>query len=480
MRPPHLTGMAPPFGANLGVEGVILGVGVDRIDYTKGIVERFRGIERFLEQHPAYAERFVFVQIGAPSRTHIQRYQDLVVEVEREAGRINRRFGTGGWQPIRLLSEHHGHHDIDRLYRVADFCLVTSLHDGMNLVAKEFVAAREDEDGVLVLSQFAGAAAELTDAIIVNPYDVEQLAAAIRVAIEMPARDRRHRMQRMRRGRTRPQRVPLGSRSRVGPCRDASRRVRGGAHRVMPHDLLSRWLDVTPMLQQARAVGLFLDFDGTLAALRTRPDAALLSESTRRLLGRLARRPRIRVTIISGRRRSDLVARVNLPRVRYWGLFGWERRRGCSLPTGPRRALGELSDRLRNIAGVRLEDKTFALAVHVRHASPAARRRVRSVLQAYLKNPASALRVIRGAEAWNVLPPQIPGKGDAVSRALRQAGPAVMPIYVGDDETDEPAFAAVRRGLSVRVGGRVRTRAQDTLADPEEVGRFLERLDGVL
>ncbi|OFW27780.1 MAG: hypothetical protein A3H97_07855 [Acidobacteria bacterium RIFCSPLOWO2_02_FULL_65_29] len=184
---------------NLGASGLFLGVGVDRIDYTKGIIERFRGIERFLEKYPAYREQFSFAQIGAPSRTKIQRYHDLVVEVRAEADRINQRFQIGGWKPILLFDEHHDHHEIRPLYKTADFCLVTSLHDGMNLVAKEFVSHREDEDGVLVLSQFAGASCELQDALLVNPYDTEQLAEAIRTAIEMPADERRRRMRCMRR-----------------------------------------------------------------------------------------------------------------------------------------------------------------------------------------------------------------------------------------------------------------------------------------
>ena len=133
----------------LGVEAVFLGVGVDRVDYTKGILERFLAIERLLEKHPAYREKFTFLQIGAPSRTHIKRYHDLLVEVESEAERINWRFQTGKWKPIVFMKRQHSHHEIQRFYRIADLCLVTSLHDGMNLVAKEFVAARQDEQGVL-------------------------------------------------------------------------------------------------------------------------------------------------------------------------------------------------------------------------------------------------------------------------------------------------------------------------------------------
>ena len=183
----------------LGVEADYLGIGVDRLDYTKGIPERFRGVERFLEKNPAYQGRFTFVQIGAPSRTHIDRYQRLVEEVEAEAERINHRFAAKHWKPIVLLKRHHDHDEIEPYYHVSDVCLVTSLHDGMNLVAKEYVASRNDEDGALILSLFTGASRELQDALVVNPYDTDQLADAILQAVEMDPRQRRERMRRMRR-----------------------------------------------------------------------------------------------------------------------------------------------------------------------------------------------------------------------------------------------------------------------------------------
>jgi len=183
----------------LGIEASLLGVGVDRVDYTKGILERFRAIERFLEQYPAYQRRFSLVQIGAPSRTDIVRYKNFLEEVSAEAERINSKFHSGRWKPIVLLKRHHSHEEIARYYRAASVCMVTSLHDGMNLVAKEFVAAREDGRGVLILSTFAGAARELTDALLVNPYDVLQLAEAIHQALEMPEVEQAKRMQWMRR-----------------------------------------------------------------------------------------------------------------------------------------------------------------------------------------------------------------------------------------------------------------------------------------
>jgi trehalose-6-phosphate synthase len=183
----------------LGVQSTFMGVGVDRVDYTKGILERFQGVERFLQKYPTYQGQFTLVQIGAPSRTHIKRYHDLMAELEAEAERINWQFQTSSWKPIVFLNRHHTHAEIEQYYRAADVCLVTSLHDGMNLVAKEFIASRDDDHGALILSRFTGAGRELRDAVIVNPYDTEQLADALRFALEMDPEERTARMRRMRR-----------------------------------------------------------------------------------------------------------------------------------------------------------------------------------------------------------------------------------------------------------------------------------------
>jgi alpha,alpha-trehalose-phosphate synthase [UDP-forming] len=184
--------------AELGIEASFLGVGVDRVDYTKGILERFQAVEVFLERHPRFQGKFTFIQIGAPSRSRIKRYADFQVEVEAEASRINARFKSGKWRPIVFLNRQHSHQEVQRYYRVAHLCMVTSLHDGMNLVAKEYVAARHDERGVLILSQFTGAARELLDAILVNPYDVQATAEAIAQALEMNVTEMVGRMRRMR------------------------------------------------------------------------------------------------------------------------------------------------------------------------------------------------------------------------------------------------------------------------------------------
>ena len=182
----------------LGIQAAHLGVGVDRIDYTKGISEKFRAIARFLEKYPEYREKMVFVELAAPSRTSIKSYSDLGTELEAEVERINQRFQTKSWKPILFLKEQHSREQIDLFYRAADFCLITSLHDGMNLVGKEFAGIRSDERGVLILSRFAGASRELRDALLVNPYDIEEVAEAIRDAVTMKPEEQKRRMAKMR------------------------------------------------------------------------------------------------------------------------------------------------------------------------------------------------------------------------------------------------------------------------------------------
>ena len=185
--------------SELGIEATFLGLGVDRLDYTKGVIERFQAIESFLERYPRYQEKFTFIQIGAPTRTRIKRYADFQAEVETEANRINARFKRGKWKPIVFLNRQHSHQEVLRYYRAAHLCMVTSLHDGMNLVAKEYVAARRDERGVLILSQFTGAARELHDAILVNPYDIQATGNAIAQALDMNPGEIFDRMRRLRR-----------------------------------------------------------------------------------------------------------------------------------------------------------------------------------------------------------------------------------------------------------------------------------------
>ena len=178
----------------------VLAVGVDRFDYTKGILERMHAVERLLEKRPEWIGRFVFIQVAAPTRSALEEYRTFQERIDRVTQRINQRFGRDGYQPVILLAQHHEHDAVNELFRAADMCVVTSLHDGMNLVCKEFVAARDDERGVLILSRFAGAAREMTEALIVNPYHVEETADALHRAATMPLAEQRERMASLRMG----------------------------------------------------------------------------------------------------------------------------------------------------------------------------------------------------------------------------------------------------------------------------------------
>ncbi|MBZ5581793.1 MAG: trehalose-6-phosphate synthase [Acidobacteriia bacterium] len=175
-----------------------LGIGIDRADYTKGIPDRLRAVDRLLEICPEYRGQLLFLQFAVPSRTRIEDYQQLNRELAQLAEEINTRWARGEWRPIRICRRHLPQAELMALHRLSDFCMVTSLHDGMNLVAKEYAASRTDEDGVLVLSRFAGAARQLTSALLVNPFSVDEMGEALRCALTMPREERRCRMRALR------------------------------------------------------------------------------------------------------------------------------------------------------------------------------------------------------------------------------------------------------------------------------------------
>ena len=269
-----------------------LGIGVDRLDYTKGIMERFRAIERLLELNPEWVGRFTFIQIAAPTRSGIDEYQHHEAQVRAMATRINGRFERHGPPPIVLKVEHHEPREVYEYFRAADFCFVSSLHDGMNLVAKEFVAARDDERGVLILSQFTGAARELPEALIVNPYDADQCAAALHMALTMPEAEQRDRMRLMRglvaefnvfrwAGRMLLDAAAMRRRSRL-----IGKRAYPGRHDHGPQ--------CHPAAHHASIGPIFLDVDGTLLEIADTPDAVQVDTALLDLIAQLHRAQRRR------------------------------------------------------------------------------------------------------------------------------------------------------------------------------------------
>jgi trehalose 6-phosphate synthase len=186
--------------AKYAPRGGAIGVGVDRMDYSKGLPEKFKALEFLWDRYPEFRERFTFIQVAVPSRSDIEAYDELDQKVDRQVWDINERFGTADWRPIHLVKQSLPAERLAILYRMADVCIISSLQDGMNLVAKEFVASQVDRNGVLLLSEFAGAAEEMHDATLVNPYDPEGMALQIRDALTLPAEERAETMRRLQEG----------------------------------------------------------------------------------------------------------------------------------------------------------------------------------------------------------------------------------------------------------------------------------------
>jgi trehalose 6-phosphate synthase len=182
----------------LQLDGRLLGVGLERLDYTKGIPERLRGFDHLLKSHPEWRGRVVFAQVAVPSRSRLEEYRGIEAQVDELVGQINARWGRPNWTPIVLFKQHYESVDMMALHRLANFCVVSSLHDGMNLVAKEFIASRTDNQGSLILSRFAGAQRELPDAIAINPFAIHEVGEAMLLALTMSRGEQRRRMQRLR------------------------------------------------------------------------------------------------------------------------------------------------------------------------------------------------------------------------------------------------------------------------------------------
>lgn len=457
---------------------------VDRLDYTKGIPERLRAIEVFCERYPQYRGKIVFIQLCVPSRTAVQEYQDLKRQVDELVGRINGRFSDRGWAPIRYLYRSVNQRDLVSLYRGARIGLITPLRDGMNLVAKEYVAAQIEGQGVLILSEMAGAAEELQEAVQVNPYDVEQVAAALHRALVMPEAERNSRM------------LALRHRVRVNDVQGWVRRFVDSAERAAaaaaargrvrkPADVVRRRLH--PWLSRRPMAVLFFDYDGTLSPIVARPEEAVLSAAARRSLRRALRTPNLDVVIVSGRSLADVKAMVGIPGLTYVGNHGFEiegpgiefrhdalRQYAAAVET----AATELAAVC--VPGMWVERKGATATAHVRQVAESERRSAERKASAVLRR--HGLRVTLGKMIVEGRPPVEWNKGYAVLHVLAARHGVdwvskVRALYVGDDVTDEDAFRSLRGlGKSIRVGPTTQTDADMALPDTAAVIELLSWL----
>jgi len=459
-------------------EQVVLGV--DRLDYTKGIPERMLAFERMLERHPEYRERVVMLQLAVPSRAQVTEYQQLKREIDELVGRINGRFATAGWSPIRYLYRSVDQKRLCSIYRDADVALVTPLRDGMNLVAKEFVACQVTDPGVLVLSKLAGSAQTMREALRVNPYDIEGTAEAIHRALQMDEAERRSRMAALRR-RERQNDIDAWVRSFLEAA-DAERAELRPIEDADFEAWLAEFLD-------GYGLALFLDYDGTLCALQDHPDLANLTPPVRSALESLASRPDTMVSVISGRALADVKAKVGHPGILYAGNHGLEME-GAEIPhfvhedlVHFRARAADLAKDLEKLAvdGAWTEAKGPTLTYHYR-AVPA---NLREPLVRDAKNiiHAAGYQARDAHNAVEARPPIGWDKGRAVLHVLRtRFGPSwseqVRVIYVGDDRTDEDAFRFLAGlAMTFRVGSAdTSTAAARLLPDVESVRGLLEWL----
>ena len=430
---------------------------VDRLDYSKGILNRLLAFESFLDRNAGWRDRVTLVMVAVPSRTGIDQYRRMKTQIDEAVGRVNGRFGHVGWTPVLYQFRALDFPALAALYSLCDVALVTPLRDGMNLVAKEYLAARADDTGVLVLSDTAGAARELGEALLVNPYHVDGMAAALREALEMPLEEQRRRN---RLARTRLERydvVRWGTEqfARVADVRETARRYRA---RLLPSDV--RAAEVARWRAASRRLAL-LDYDGTLVGFTHDPAAAVPGPRVRAALAGLAADPANTVVVVSGRDGRTLDAWFQDLPVALVAEHGasardaggaWSSTPGLSTDWKQRIApmMQVFADRL---PGSFVEEKDACVAWHYRGADdelgPVRARELVDALQGV--RVSGAYRVLSGNRVVEVRPSGAT-KGDAASRWLARVRPDFV-LAAGDDTTDEELFHALpSTSLSIRVG----------------------------
>jgi len=456
-------------------------LGVDRLDYTKGIPRRLQAVERLLTRTPPLRDQVRFIQVAVPSRGDVDSYQRFRRQVEESVGRINGACGTLASSPIHYIHQSVSQTELVALYRAADVMLVTPLRDGMNLVAKEFVASRVDDDGVLILSEFAGASAELDGAVTVNPYDVDDVADSLDRSLSMSPHERQARMRTLR------QRVfdhDIDAWATEFLERLAS---------TSPDNTTSRATRAEPCLasvlaeaQPTQRIRLLLDYDGTLVPIARAPELAAPDEELLGLLAALASLPGIQLDLVSGRPRPTLDAWFGELPISIWAEHAfWHRPAGGRLWHAAADVVPASLARIRSIfeqfadatPGSHVETKSASIAWHFRRAPRQFGARqaheLRMVLDDALSN--QPFEVIEGRKVIEV---RLRGVSKAlVAQDIRAAAVGdCLVMAIGDDLTDEDLFRALPASSATVVVGRRPSCARFRLADYQEVRRILRVL----
>ncbi len=467
--------------STIGDRKVILGV--ERLDYSKGIPLRLRAFRTLLEQNPDLRERVVFIQIAAPSRGEIPSYNEQKREIEQMVGQINGEFGSPGRVPIHYQNRSSTSVELAALYRMADVFLVTPLRDGMNLMAKEFIACQEDRNGVLVLSEFAGAASELGEALRVNPWDIESTAETIYQALHMEKKEKSNRIALMSE-RVRNSDVHRWARRAISAIERPAGPTRVEQTPELPGELASK---IRPLFKDASQPGVFLDYDGTLREFTERPEDASPTESVTNLLETLQKAKGCTTVLMSGRDVDTMESwfgRFDFTLVAEHGTWiktrnseAWRLSDALLSGEWKKSVRAMLEEYVSRTPGASVEEKSGALVWHYRAAENDLgswqARELTTQLEEYLAN--EPVEVMEGARNVEVRQQGI-NKGTAYKEIEAALGPFDFHLAMGDDTTDEDLFNALPRGAhSIQVGdGRGVTRYR--LSGPSEARAFLRRL----
>ena len=452
-RDPEVVAAADVLRQDAGGRRVLLGI--DRLDYTKGILRRLAAFERLLTREPSLRDEVRYVQVAIPSRGEVASYRTFRRQVEEAVGRVNGRCATLRSTPVHYIHGSVSPRELASLYGAADVMLVTPLRDGMNLVAKEFVASRVDDDGVLVLSEFAGAADELGEALVVNPYDVDGMADALQRALAMPIDEQRHRMQRLR-ARVAAYDVHAWAEAFVN-------RLRSAAAGTLPSAAGGRPPLGAAVEAAARSprLHLLLDYDGTLVPIADAPELAVPDAELLDLLTALTECDQLEMHIVSGRPREWLDDWFGHLPVGLWAEHGFWYRAASGAPweaTAPlawawrRRVEPMLEQFAASTPGSHIERKTASIAWHYRQVDPELGARQAYALrmrlgEALIDQP---LDVLEGKKVIEVRPRGVT-KAAVAHGAIFDDGDGI--IAVGDDRTDEDLFHALPgSAITIAVG----------------------------
>ena len=455
-----------------------LGLGVDRLDYTKALIKRLQAIDLFFEKYGRFKSKVSFFQVSIPTRFQ-EPYISYKYTVEQLIDKINAKYGRGDWKPIIYVDKKIEHQDLAAYYRMADFAIISSVYDGMNLVAKEYVASQVDEKGVLILSELAGAADALDGAVMVNPYDVEDFAENIKKALVMSDREKKGRMLTLR--------TQVKGENVYKWIFDILKELSAlSIFKIKDEGYLFNHLPEIQEGFKGKPVNLFFDYDGTLTPIVETPDQALLSHETRSLL--LTLKEIATLAIISGRSLTDLKQMVGIPDIIYVGNHGAEICDGNAVQithqsSSSQEKLNEFLNRLKEplspIPGVLIEGKGITASIHFRKVPVKALGALFDLFWKTAQDFKEDFRITKGKKVLEIRPLTAWNKGDAVLMILKTTAQNSRSIYLGDDTTDEDAYNVLRgEGISISIGRN--PRSDYSLKNQAEVNAFLEFLVQIL